>query len=245
MEGHAGTAAAGRPEAPVARVDWARVSDGLDNQGWAILPALLTEADCRDTAALYARDEGFRSQVIMARHGFGSGEYRYFAYPLPPLVEALRSALYPRLAPIANRWHERLAINVRFPADHAAFLERCHRAGQTRPTPLLLRYGAGDYNCLHQDLYGEHVFPLQATVLLSAPGVDFAGGEFVLVEQRPRMQSRVEVVPLGRGDGVVFAVNFRPVRGTRGDYRVTLRHGVSTVLSGRRHTLGVIFHDAA
>ncbi|WCM29925.1 2OG-Fe(II) oxygenase [Sphingomonas sp. QA11] len=209
-----------------------------------MLPGLLSAAECDATAALYGPGPAFRSHVVMARHGFGQGEYRYFAYPLPPLVAGLRGALYPRLAPIANRWNERMGIDVRFPGDHAAFLDRCHEAGQSRPTPLLLRYGAGDYNCLHQDLYGEHVFPLQVAILLSAPGEDFTGGEFVLTEQRPRMQSRAEVVPLARGDAVVFAVNQRPHRGTRGDYRVALRHGVSKVRTGHRHTLGIIFHDA-
>jgi len=181
----------------------------------------------------------------MGRHGFGRGEYRYFAYPLPSPVQSLRAALYPHLAPIANGWHERLRIEIRFPLDHAEFLARCHAAGQERPTPLLLRYGAGDYNCLHQDLYGEHVFPLQVAVLLSAPGVEFSGGEFVLTEQRPRMQSRVSVVPLAKGDAVIFAVNDRPVLGIRGEYRVKMRHGVSALRDGRRHTLGVIFHDAS
>ena len=190
-------------------------------------------------------DENTHRRVFMARHGFGRGEYRYFAYPLPPLVAALRSGLYPQLVPIANRWHERMGMAVRFPAEHAEFLARCHDAGQRRPTPLLLQYGAGDYNCLHQDLYGEHVFPLQVAVLLSAPGEDFCGGEFVLTEQRPRMQSRADVVPLAKGDAVVFAVNVRPVKGARGEYRVAMRHGVSAIRSGRRHTLGVIFHDAA
>jgi len=225
--------------------DWAGVHADLDAQGWAILPKLLTHAECAFMAGLYARDEGFRSRIVMARHGYGRGEYRYFAYPLPPLVQGLRTALYAHLAPIANAWHERLGIDVRFPAEHAAFIDRCHRAGQTRPTPLLLQYGEDDYNCLHQDLYGEHVFPLQVAVLLSEPGQDFAGGEFVLTEQRPRMQSRVEVLPLTQGDAVVFAVNSRPVAGKRGDYRVSMRHGVSRVRRGHRHTLGVIFHDAA
>ena len=216
----------------------------LDTNGWAILPGLLAPAECAAMAALYDQPEHFRSQVIMARHGYGRGEYRYFRYALPPLVERLRSDLYPRLAPIANAWHRRLGTPVRFPDSHAEFLARCHAAGQVWPTPLLLRYGAGDYNCLHQDLYGEHVFPLQLAILLDAPGRDFSGGDFVLTEQRPRMQSRAEVVPLQQGDGVVFAVNHRPVAGTRGDYRVTMRHGVGTIRSGRRHTLGIIFHDA-
>ncbi len=226
-------------------IDWPRVHADLDAQGWAILPKLLTEAQCASLAGLYALEAGFRSRIVMSRHGYGRGEYRYFAYPLPPMVQGLRTALYPPLAPIANGWHERLKIDVRFPADHAAFIDRCHRAGQTRPTPLLLKYGEGDYNCLHQDLYGEHVFPLHVTALLSGPGHDFIGGEFVLTEQRPRMQSRVEVVPLMQGDAVVFAVNSRPVAGKRGDYHVSMRHGVSRVRRGHRHTLGVIFHDAA
>jgi hypothetical protein len=229
----------------VEAADWPAVSTDLDAQGWARLPELLNQAECGAIAGLYGAGEGFRSQVVMARHGYGRGEYRYFSYPLPPLVEHLRTALYPRLAPIANHWHERMGLAARFPATHAAFLERCHTAGQTRPTPLLLQYGEGDYNCLHQDLYGEHVFPLQVAVLLSQPGKDFEGGEFILTEQRPRMQSRATVVPLRQGDAVVFAVNSRPVRGARGDYRVNLRHGVSTVRAGHRHTLGVIFHDAA
>ncbi len=226
-------------------IDWGRVSASLDRAGWAMLPGLLGGAACDDVAALYAREAGFRSHVHMARHGFGRGEYRYFAYPLPPLVADLRGRLYPHLAPIANRWHERMGMDVRFPAAHAEFLARCHDAGQRRPTPLLLQYGAGDYNCLHQDLYGEHVFPLQVAVLLSAPDADFTGGEFVLTEQRPRMQSRAAVVPLAKGDAVVFAVNVRPVKGARGDYRAAMRHGVSEIRSGRRHTLGIIFHDAA
>ena len=229
----------------VAVHDWRAIGDALDAEGWAVLPGLLTDAECETTAALYDDDAPFRSRVVMARHGFGRGEYRYFAYPLPDPIAGLRSALYVRFAPIANRWHERMGLAVRFPADHAAFLARCHAAGQARPTPLLLRYGPGDYNCLHQDLYGEHVFPLQVATLLSEPGDDFAGGEFVLTEQRPRMQSRAAVVPLRCGDAVVFAVNARPVQGARGSYRVTMRHGVSRVTAGRRHTLGVIFHDAA
>jgi hypothetical protein len=226
-------------------IDWPRVSADLDAQGWAVLPKLITGPECDAMAGLYGRGEGFRSQVIMARHGYGRGEYRYFSYPLPPLVQSLRTSLYPHLAPLANRWHERMGLDVRFPDTHAAFLERCHQAGQSRPTPLLLQYGPEDYNCLHQDLYGEHVFPLQVAVLLSQPGEDFDGGEFVLTEQRPRMQTRAAVIPLHKGDAVLFAVNSRPVRGSRGDYRVNLRHGVSRLRSGRRHTLGVIFHDAA
>jgi len=217
----------------------------LDSRGWVILPGLLANAECAEAADLWDAPDGFRSHVVMARHGYGRGDYRYFAYPLPPLVAQLRAALYPALVPIANGWAERLGSPVRFPAAHSDFLARCHAAGQTRPTPLLLRYGAGDYNCLHQDLYGEHVFPLQVAVLLSAPGADFDGGEFVLTQQRPRMQSRAEVVPLGQGDAVVFAVNQRPVAGSRGDYRVAMRHGVATVGRGRRQTLGIIFHDAA
>lgn len=232
-------------EARVAAIDWTAAATELDAQGWSILPGLLSANECAETAALYDEQTIFRSHVIMARHGFGQGEYRYFAYPLPSLIGSLRAALYAELAAIANRWHERMRIESRFPAEHAAFLDRCHAAGQARPTPLLLRYGAGDYNCLHKDLYGEHVFPLQLAVLLSAPGDDFIGGEFVLTEQRPRMQSRAEVVPLTQGDAVVFAVNSRPQRGARGDYRVTMRHGVSRLRGGQRHTLGIIFHDAA
>lgn len=229
----------------LAAVDWAAVATDLDAQGFAVLPGLLRPEECDRTAGLYDQSGGFRSHVVMGRHGFGRGEYRYFSYPLPPLVQGLRERLWPHLAPIANRWHEAMGMAARFPGAHAEFLGRCHDAGQRRPTPLLLRYGQGDYNCLHQDLYGEHVFPLQAAVLLSEPGRDFEGGEFVLTEQRPRMQSRVMVVPLKQGDGVVFAVNSRPVAGTRGIYRVTMRHGVSALHSGSRHTLGVIFHDAA
>lgn len=223
--------------------DWTRIADELDGQGWAVLPNLLDE--CGGLISLYDRDDLFRSTVTMARHGFGQGEYRYFAYPLPPPVQTLRTALYPRLAPIANGWNARLGTEARFPNDFADFIIRCHEAGQVRPTPLLLRYGPGDYNCLHQDLYGATVFPLQVAVLLSKPGSDFTGGEFVLTEQRPRQQSRVSVVPLSKGDGVVFAVNSRPIRGARGDYRVTMRHGVSRLHTGKRHTLGIIFHDAA
>lgn len=225
-------------------IDWTAAAEALDSHGWAVLPALLAPETCVQVAGFYDESERFRSQVIMARHGFGRGEYRYFAYPLPDPVQDLRTRLYPPLAAVANRWHARLGLERRFPPAHAAWLAECHAAGQTRPTPLLLRYGTGDYNCLHQDLYGDHVFPLQLAVLLSAPGRDFAGGEFVLTEQRPRMQSRAAVVPLAQGDAVVFAVNQRPVRGARGDYRVTMRHGVSAVHIGRRHTLGIIFHDA-
>jgi hypothetical protein len=234
-----------RDRSGISAIDWVRVAEDLDARGNAVIEGLITAAECDVLAALYPHDERFRSRVVMARHGFGRGEYKYFGYPLPPLVERLRTALYPHLAPIANRWQAAMGIDARFPDEHAAYRARCHAAGQRRPTPLLLRYDAGDYNCLHQDLYGEHVFPLQLTCLLSAPGRDFGGGEFVLVEQRPRMQSRPEVVPLGKGDAVVFAVRERPVRGTRGAYRVNLRHGVSRVRSGRRCTLGVIFHDAA
>ena len=228
----------------LASVGWDELAGDLDAQGNAIVERLLTPAQCRSVAALYEEDERFRSKIAMARHGFGRGEYKYFGYPLPPLVAELRTALYPHLAAIANRWNAALGVGVRYPAAHPAFVARCHAAGQTRPTPLLLRYGAGDYNCLHQDLYGEHVFPLQATILLSDEK-DFAGGEFVLTEQRPRMQSRPEVVPLRQGDAVIFAVQHRPVQGSRGVYRVNMRHGVSRVRRGRRHTLGIIFHDAA
>ncbi|MBI1196613.1 MAG: proline hydroxylase [Phenylobacterium sp.] len=216
----------------------------LDAYGCAVLPGLLSADACAKVAGWYDDPARFRSTVVMARHGFGRGEYRYFAYPLPDPIQALRTALYPALAAVANRWNATLGESVRFPETHQALLDRCHADGQTRPTPLLLRYGPGDYNCLHQDLYGEHVFPLQAAILLSEPGRDFEGGEFVLTEQRPRMQSRAEVVPLRQGDAVVFPVRHRPVRGTRGVYRVNLRHGVSRLRSGRRHTLGIIFHDA-
>jgi hypothetical protein len=231
--------------ARVQRIDVSALEGDLEAQGWSVLRDLLTSAECDDLASLYVGDEGFRSRVVMARHGFGKGEYRYFAYPLPPLVQGLRTALYPHLAPLANRWHERMGMSVRFPPEHAEFLARCAACGQSKPTPLLLQYGAGDYNCLHQDLYGEHVFPLQLAVLLSEPVTDFRGGEFVLTEQRPRMQTRAAVVPLRQGDAVVFAVNTRPVHGTHGDYRVKMRHGVSRITEGHRHTLGIIFHDAS
>jgi hypothetical protein len=236
---------AGAPlEERLATLDWRSLGASLDAVGCALIPQMLSPSDCALLAGHYGEDARFRSRVVMARHGFGRGEYKYLAYPLPEIVQRLREALYPPLAAIANRWHEAMRIATRFPERLDAFLARCHRAGQKKPTPLLLKYGAGDYNCLHQDLYGEHVFPLQATVLLSKPGDDFAGGEFVLTEQRPRMQSRVEVVPLAQGDAVIFAVNQRPVRGTRGFYRVAMRHGVSRLRSGERLTLGVIFHDA-
>jgi uncharacterized protein len=225
-------------------IDWTRVSGDLDGHGWAMIDRILTADECRSIAALYDDDSRFRSHVVMARHGFGRGEYKYFSYPLPDMVSELRTRLYPRLAPLANRWNQAMGIDVRYPDGHADFITRCHKAGQTRPTPLLLQYGPDDYNCLHQDLYGDHVFPFQVAFLLAEPEKDFTGGEFVLTEQRPRMQSRVEVVPLRRGDGVIFAVHHRPVQGTRGTYRVNLRHGVSRVRSGRRHTVGVIFHDA-
>jgi hypothetical protein len=229
----------------VAALDWRAATDSLDLCGFTILPALLDPQECRALAALYPQDAPFRSRIVMQRHAFGRGGYKYLRYPLPPSVEALRQALYPRLAPLANLWHERLGAADRFPPTLDAYLAACRAAGQQRPTPLLLHYEAGDYNCLHQDLYGALVFPLQTTVLLSAPGTDFAGGEFVLVEQRPRAQSKAEVVPLAQGDAVVFAVNHRPARGTRGWYRLALRHGVSRIRSGRRTTLGLIFHDAA
>jgi uncharacterized protein len=231
----------------IARVrtfDWERVSQDLDAQGSAVIEGLLSPDECQALAGRYPKDDTFRSRVVMERHGFGRGEYKYFSYPLPDLIAALRTAIYPHLIPIANRWNDVMGIDVRYPEKHADFIERCHRAGQVRPTPLLLQYGAGDYNCLHQDLYGEHAFPLQLTILLSKPDNDFTGGEFVMTEQRPRMQSRPIVVPLREGDGVVFAVHHRPVPGTRGVYRVNLRHGVSRVRSGHRHTLGIIFHDA-
>jgi uncharacterized protein len=229
--------------------EWSAALAALNESGYAVLPGLLDAGECRQLAALYDDDTAFRSRIVMARHNYGRGEYKYLRYPLPHPVATLRELLYPRLAPLADEWHRRLRLEPRFPVDLDAYLARCHAAGQLRPTPLILKYEEGDFNCLHQDLYGEHVFPMQATVLLSAPGDDFAGGdftggEFVLVEQRPRMQSRAEIVPLHQGDAVVFAVNYRPVAGTRDDYRVAMRHGVSRVRRGRRFTLGIIFHDA-
>ena len=226
------------------RVDWSRLCTDLNERGCASMQRLLSDGECNALARLYDDDNKFRSRVVMSRHGYGRGEYQYFSYPLPALVEELRGALYSKLVTLANEWHASMKLESTFPSEHARFIELCHTAGQTRPTPLILRYGAGDYNCLHQDLYGEHVFPLQVAVLLSQPGRDFDGGEFVLTEQRPRMQSRVDVVPLQQGDAVVFAVHQRPVRGTHGFYRVNMRHGVSRLHTGRRHTLGIIFHDA-
>jgi hypothetical protein len=233
-----------RAVARIDRLDWPKIEQELDEQGCSLLSGILSAKECEDVAALYSQDSIFRSRVIMARHGFGRGEYKYFSYPLPDLISSFRSALYPHLAPVANRWNDAMGLDVRYPEKHADFVKRCHEAGQVRPTPLLLRYGPGDYNCLHQDLYGEHVFPIQVAILLSEPQRDFTGGEFVLTEQRPRMQSRPEVVPLRQGDAVAFAVHHRPVRGTRGAYRVNLRHGVSRLRSGQRHTVGIIFHDA-
>ena len=230
--------------ARVEAIDWEGVEGELDAQGCAVLKGLISAEECTALAALYPDDRHFRSRIVMSRHGFGRGEYKYLSYPLPDLIAALRPALYGRLQRIANRWNEAMGIDIRYPERHEAFLKRCHDAGQSRPTPLLLRYESGDYNCLHQDLYGEHVFPLQVAILLSVPGRDFSGGEFVLTEQRPRMQSRAEVVPLRQGDAVAFAVHHRPVQGTRGVYRVNLRHGVSRLRSGYRYTAGVIFHDA-
>jgi uncharacterized protein len=228
----------------VRAIDWSQVTRDLDERGAAVAERVLTPGECETIAAMYDQEEIFRSRVVMARHGFGRGEYRYFQYPLPEILTDLRSAFYPQLSPIANRWNQSMGINVEYPDDHQEFLARCHNAGQLRPTPLLLKYGVGDYNCLHQDLYGEHVFPLQVAILLSSPERDFTGGEFVLTEQRPRMQSRPEVVSLTQGDAVIFAVHHRPVQGSRGVYRVNLRHGVSRLRSGERYTLGVIFHDA-
>jgi hypothetical protein len=228
----------------IASLDWTGVATELDEHGCAVIGPLLSPEDCQSLNGLYDTAGAFRSRVVMARHGYGRGEYQYFCYPLPALIGTLRTALYPPLARIANRWNEAMGVEVRYPEAHKDFLARCHAAGQIKPTPLLLKYGAGDYNCLHQDLYGEHVFPLQVAFLLSRPGVDFTGGEFVLTEQRPRMQSRAEVVPLDLGQGVVFPVHHRPVRGTRGIYRVNMRHGVSRLRLGSRRTAGIIFHDA-
>ncbi|MES2360832.1 MAG: 2OG-Fe(II) oxygenase [Pseudomonadota bacterium] len=228
----------------LADTDWTTLTEELQTRGSAVMPRLLSPEECLTISGLYPQATCFRSRVVMERHGFGRGEYQYFSYPLPDLVQTLRATLYPKLVGVANRWNEAMGIEVRYPAENAEFLARCHKAGQLRPTPLLLQYAEGDYNCLHQDVYGEHVFPLQVAVLLSRPGEDFTGGEFVLTEQRPRMQSRPEVVPLARGDAVVFAVHHRPVQGSRGFYRVNMRHGVSRLRFGHRHTLGVIFHDA-
>ena len=231
-------------EERIAALDWGRIGDDLDDRGWATSGPLLTPDERTSAIHSYDDDKSFRSTVVMARHGFGRGEYRYFADPLPPLIRSLRTALYTRLVPVANRWRERLGQGGPLPTDHDLYLEQCHAAGQKRPTPLILRYGPGDYNCLHQDLYGELAFPLQAAFLLDDPA-EFEGGEFVLTEQRPRMQSRVNVVPLKAGEAVIFAVNHRPVQGSRGTYRATMRHGVSPVRGGSRHTLGIILHDAA
>lgn len=228
-----------------AALDWKAIASDLDSYGCATTGPLLSSEECAELAQGYAADRPFRSRIVMARHGFGRGEYKYFAYPLPQIVAALRDAFYPPLADVANGWHAAMGIADAYPTRHDAYLKRCHRAGQTKPTPLLLQYGPGDFNCLHQDVYGENLFPLQVAFLLSRPGIDFTGGEFVLTEQRPRMQSRAEVVPLRQGEGVIFAVRHRPVHGARGAYRVNMRHGVSRVRSGRRHTLGIIFHDAA
>ncbi|MGE8673508.1 MAG: 2OG-Fe(II) oxygenase [Achromobacter kerstersii] len=231
------------PAAPLPDLNWTAITHSLDAHGNAIAPALLTPAQCGELAAGYSAADRYRSRIVMARHGFGRGEYKYFSYPLPPLLQHLRTALYPRLAPIANRWNRQMGIAVQYPDDHAAFLQRCHSAGQRRPTPLILQYGPGDYNCLHQDLYGEHLFPLQVAILLSRPGQDFTGGEFVMTETSSREQ-RAEVLPLQQGDALIFTVNQRPVPGTRGWRKTAMRHGVSALRTGRRHTLGLIFHDA-
>jgi uncharacterized protein len=228
----------------IQRLDWQQIAKELNEQGSSLLKGVLRPEECGALSGLYPRETGFRSRVVMGRQGFGRGEYKYFSYPLPGIIQAMRTALYRELAPVANEWNQAMGIDVRYPGDHANFIQRCHAAGQVRPTPLLLQYGVGDYNCLHQDLYGEHVFPIQVAFLLSEPGQDFVGGEFVLTEQRPRMQSRPEVVPLRQGDAVAFAVHQRPVQGTRGTYRVNLRHGVSRLRFGQRHTVGIIFHDA-
>jgi len=236
-----------RLKSPVERLgefDWQQIGSDLDHQGNAVMQRLLSPEQCRSIAGLYSNNDLFRSHVVMGRHGFGRGEYKYFSYPLPDLLDRLRTGVYPHLVAVANRWNEAMGIDTRYPDTHADFIERCHNAGQKRPTPLLLQYGVDDYNCLHQDLYGEHVFPIQLAILLSEPNTDFTGGEFVMTEQRPRMQTRPMIVPLRQGDGVVFAVHNRPVQGTRGTYRVNLRHGVSRIRSGHRHTVGIIFHDA-
>ena len=229
---------------PLGEFDWQQIGKDLDHQGNAVMQRLLSPEQCRSIADLYSNDDLFRSHVVMGRHGFGRGEYKYFSYPLPDLLDRLRTGVYPYLAAVANRWNEAMGIDTRYPDTHADFIERCHNAGQKQPTPLLLKYGVDDYNCLHQDLYGEHVFPIQLAILLSEPNTDFTGGEFVMTERRPRMQTRPMIVPLRQGDGVVFAVHNRPVQGTRGTYRVNLRHGVSRIRSGHRHTVGIIFHDA-
>ncbi|OQM76582.1 2OG-Fe(II) oxygenase [Manganibacter manganicus] len=244
MDTQADTIPLAQADERISRYDWPLLATDLDSHGCAMLQNLLTADDCDRIAGLYDTPQHFRSHVVMARHGFGKGEYRYFSYPLPSLLDDLRTALYPRLAPVANAWNERMGITARYPGSHETFLKLCHDAGQVKPTPLLLRYIAGDFNCLHQDLYGDLAFPLQVAILLSRPGEDFSGGEFVLTEQRPRMQSRVEVVPFSQGDAVIFAVHNRPVKGTKGNYRVNLRHGVSRIRSGQRHTVGIIFHDA-
>ncbi|MBU2767848.1 MAG: 2OG-Fe(II) oxygenase [Acidithiobacillus ferrivorans] len=229
----------------IGTLDWMRVSHELDTSGCAVIPHLVAPDDCHAIAALYPDDSIFRSHIYLHRHGFGHGEYKYFRYPLPDLIEDMRATFYHHLAPIANRWHEQMRLLTRFPARHDEFIVRCHAARQESPTPLLVQYVAEDYNCMHQDLYGEHVFPLQVVILLAKPGLDFSGGEFVLTEQRPRMQSRAEVVPMAQGDALIFTVQHRPVVGTRGSHRVNIRHGVSRIRSGLRHTLGIIFHDAA
>jgi hypothetical protein len=245
-EGAAGTAAAAAPAvARIEALNWSQITDELNEQGSVLLKSVLAPQECVSLSSLYSNEVIFRSRVVMARHGFGRGEYKYFNYPLPPIIQGVRTALYREVAPIANRWNRSMGIEVQYPKEHSEFIKRCHDAGQSRPTPLLLQCGPGDYNCLHQDLYGEHVFPIQVAFLLSEPGRDFEGGEFVLTEQRPRMQSRPEVIPLRQGDAVAFAVHHRPVQGTRGIYQVNLRHGVSRLHSGQRHAAGVIFHDAS
>jgi uncharacterized protein len=244
MNAHAAPAAPASLPERMAQLSWTQLAGDLDSNGFARVPGLLSASECAALAADYARTPLFRSRIIMAQHGFGCGEYQYYAYPLPALVQQLRGGLYTPLAQIANRWHEQIRLAARFPPEHAAFIERCHGAGQTRPTPLLLRYTAGDFNCLHQDLYGDEVFPLQLTLLLSEPRIDFHGGEFVLTEGKPRAQSRVEVVPLERGDAIIFASRYRPGHGARGVQRLSMRHGVSRLRDGERYSLGIVFHDA-